>query len=185
MRLRGDIDLLNVTVRDEDEQTVLEDISMQIPQGARFAIQTSNESSALAFADLLTRELVPQHGHVKIAGHDLNTLHQVTLANRIGFARSNPHITQRTLGDNILMPFKTRPAIGTGMIKEQSDSFRLNAELSGNSIDNFDADWSDPGVAGLASPDEIKDWWFQLVQAMGMEDFLVRRALHSRLEPSR
>lgn len=184
MSLCGDINIHHVTVRDEDGQTILDDISLHIPQGARVAIQTSNENASLAIADLLTRELVPQHGHVTIAGHELNLLHQVTLAHCIGYAHSNAHIMQGTIGDNLLIPFKSRPANGTD-VNKGLDTFRRNAEQSGNSIDPFDADWIDPSIAGLSSPDEIKDWWFQLVKAMGMDDFLVRRALDSRLEPGR
>lgn len=181
--LKGDIEINDVTVRDEEGQTVLEDISLTIPQGARVAIKASNESAARAFADLLTREVIPLRGSVRIAGHDLNTIHQVTLANSIGYAHSNPHILQGTLGENILMPFKNRPVEGLDAPPD-IDGFRLKAEQSGNSVDPFDTEWVDPSVAGLGSSDEIRDWWFQLVQAMGIDDFMVRRALRSRIEIS-
>ncbi|MBX2839734.1 MAG: cyclic nucleotide-binding domain-containing protein, partial [Gammaproteobacteria bacterium] len=179
--LKGDIDINGVTVRDDDGRAVLEDISLTIPQGARVAVKTDNEAVALAFADLLTREVIPQHGSVNIAGHDLNTIHQVTLANSIGYAHSNPHILQGTLGENLLMPFKNKP------IEEMPDGenlaqFHTNAMKSGNSTDPFDVDWVDPAVAGLQTSDEIRDWWFQLVEAMGIDDFMVRRALRSSLE---
>ena len=180
--LKGDIEMLDVTVRDEEGQTVLEDISLTIPKGARVAVKTDNETAALAFADLLTREVIPQRGSIKIAGFDLNTIHQVTLANCIGYAHSKPHILQGTLGDNILMPFKNRP-IDDKDAHSDVASFREKAEQSGNSVDSFDTDWIDPAVAGLHSSDEIRDWWFQLVQAMGNDEFMVRRALRSRLEP--
>ena len=90
-------------------------------------------------------------------------------------------ILQGTLGDNLLMPFKNRP----GARKNDSiddDDFRVKAEDSGNSIDPFDVDWVDPTIAGLESSDDIRDWWFQLVEAMGIDDFMVRRVLRSRLD---
>jgi ABC-type multidrug transport system fused ATPase/permease subunit len=180
--LKGDIEINDVTVRDEEGQALLEDISLTIPQGARVAVKTDNETAAVAFADLLTREVIPQRGSVKYAGQDLNTIHQATLANCIGYAHSNPHILQGTLGENILLPFKNKP-IEDMDDHSDVDSFRANAELSGNSIDPFDTDWIDPSVAGLQSSDDIRDWWFELVQAMGGDDFMVRRALRSRLEP--
>lgn len=179
--LKGDIIISDVTVRDEDGQTVLEDISLTIPKGARVAIKTDDEAAALAFADLLTREVIPVRGSVTMAGQDLNTIHQSTLASSIGYAHSNPHIMQGTLGENILLPFKNKPIEGVDGLLE-IDSFRTNAELSGNSLDQFDTDWINPSIAGLESSEEIRDWWFQLVQAMGSDDFMVRRALRSRLE---
>lgn len=179
--LKGDIKINNVTVRDEDGQAVLDDINLTIPQGARVAVKTDNESAAQAFADLLTREVIPQRGSVEIAGHGLNTLHQVTLANCIGYAHSNPNILQGTLGENLLMPFKSEPIIGTD-VPPDIRRFREEAERSGNSTDPFETDWVDPGVAGLKSSDDIREWWFQLVEAMGIDDFMVRRALRSRID---
>ena len=179
--LKGDIDINGVTVRDDEGRVVLEDISLVIPQGARVAVKTDNEAVALAFADLLTREVIPQHGTVKIAGHELNTIHQITLANSIGYAHSNPHILQGTLGENLLMPFKNKPieVVSDG---ENVNQFQINALNSGNSTDPFNVDWVDPSVAGLQTSDEIRDWWFQLVEAMGIDDFMVRRALRTSLE---
>ena len=183
VNLKGDIEIKDVTVRDEEGQSVLEDITLTIPQGSRVAVKTNNESVAMAFADLLTREVIPHHGSVKIAGHDLNTIHQETLSNSIGYAHSNPHILEGTLGDNLLLPFKNKP-LDSMDLHPSATSFQADAEMSGNSIDPFDVDWVDPTVAGLQSSDEIRDWWFQLVEAMGIDDFMVRRALRSPLDPA-
>jgi putative ABC transport system ATP-binding protein len=179
--LKGDININGVTIRDEDGHTLLEDINLNIPQGARVAIKTENETAGLAFADLLTREVIPQRGSVTIAGQDLSTIHQATIANCIGYAPSNPYILQGTLGENILIPFKSKP-IESKEAHSDVISFKAKAQLAGNSVDPFDTDWIDPKIAGLASSDEIRDWWFELVQAMGADDFMVRRTLRSTLE---
>jgi len=103
------------------------------------------------------------------------------LAERIGYAHSDPHILRGTLGDNIFLPFKNKPNEVID-VNSEFGSFRANAELSGNSLDEFNTDWVDPSVAGLHSTEEIRDWWFELVEAMGSDDFMVRRALRSQLE---
>ncbi|AXI47157.1 ABC transporter ATP-binding protein [Sulfitobacter sp. SK012] len=180
--LSGDIVIDDLTVLDEDGHPILEDINLVIPKGARVAIKTNNETTALAFADILTREVIPYRGSVHIAGHDLNELHQAVLSNSIGYAHSKPHIFRGTLGENLLMPFKGEP------IPAEETSYNLelwqdDAARSGNSIDPFETDWVDPKLAGLETSDDIREWWFQLVEAMGTDDFMVRRALRSRLEP--
>ena len=177
--LRGDIEVRDVTVRDAEGIAVLENINLKIPQGARVAVKASNEATSQAFSDLLTREVIPMRGSVRIAGHELNTLHQVTLANCIGYAHSNPQILQGTLGENLLMPFKNQPVESIDG-HSGDDVYRMKAEQSGNSVDPFDADWVDPAIAGLDSSEAIQDWWFHLVEAMGIDDFMVRRALRSR-----
>lgn len=180
--LNGDIELKNITVRDELGHAVLEDISLTIPKGARVAIKTNSEAAALAFADILTREVIPQRGTVQIAGHQMNDLHQTVLANRIGYASSKPHIFQGTLGENLLMPFNYEPILGADISVDMTN-WQQESARAGNSIDPFESDWIAPQMAGFQSCDEIKDWWFQLVEAMGTDDIIVRRGLQSRLDP--
>ncbi|MFT5067727.1 MAG: ABC-type bacteriocin/lantibiotic exporter with double-glycine peptidase domain, partial [Reinekea sp.] len=60
--LKGDIELRDVTVLDDEGHSVLEDINLVIPKGARVAIKTNNETTGLAFADILTREVIPHRG---------------------------------------------------------------------------------------------------------------------------
>lgn len=182
--LKGDISIENVTVRDEDGNTVLEDINLTIPQGSRVAIKVDSEKAARAIADILTREVVPQHGTISLAGHPITSLHQTTLAERIGYAHSNPTLLQGTLGENLLLPFKRKP-VAEIQSEPRANWRRQEAKSSGNTLDNFDADWVDPSIAGLQSTDDIKAWWFQLVEAMGIDDFMVRRALRSPIDPSR
>ena len=183
-RLDGDIELIDVTVDDEDGNIVLEDINLVIPAGARVAIKTSNETTALAIADVLTREVIPRRGRVLIAGKPLNELHQDVVANRIGYAHSKPYIFQGSLGENLLMPFKKEPIL-TPELETELRLWQEEAERAGNSIDPFELDWIDPKIAGFETADEIHEWWFQLVEAMGLGEFMVHRALGSRLNPQR
>ncbi|MEM6988075.1 MAG: ABC transporter transmembrane domain-containing protein, partial [Pseudomonadota bacterium] len=182
--LRGEIKIDGVTVRDEDGNSVLEDITLSIPPGARVAVKTDSEIAARAFADLLTREVVPQHGHITIAGHDINSLHQVSLVRGIGYAHSNPELLQGTLGDNLLLPFKRKP-LSDALDTPAGKRFHREATRSGNTADNLEAKWVDASLAGFESTDDVKEWWFQLVEAMGIDEFMVRRALRSPLDPAK
>ncbi|WP_299139311.1 ABC transporter transmembrane domain-containing protein [uncultured Tateyamaria sp.] len=179
--LRGDIVLNNVTVRNTDNNPVLERMDLTIPQGSRVAIQAKNQTERTALAELLTREVLPDRGTVEMAGYDLAHLHQAVISARIGYAHSRPYLFDGTLGTNLLMPLMTSP-------KPREDAPRrdrvLNeARRSGNSLDTVDADWLDPSLAGLNSADEIRKWWFELVQAMGIDEFMFRRMLNSRIDP--
>jgi ABC-type multidrug transport system fused ATPase/permease subunit/CRP-like cAMP-binding protein len=182
-KLNGDIELRDITVLDDEGHSVLEDINLVIPKGARVAIKTNSEAAALAFADVLTREVIPKRGNVQMAGHALNELHQSVIANSIGYAHSKPHIFQGTLGENLLMPFKKEPTF-EGSFPSDVGRWQEEAARSGNSTDPFDTDWVDPKLAGFETSDDIREWWFHLVEVMGIDEFMVRRALRSRLEPN-
>ena len=180
--LRGDIELQNITVRDGDGKTILEDIDLTIPSGARVAIKASHDSERQALAQLLTRELLPVQGDVILSGRNLRDLHQTEIAARIGYAHSRPYLFDGTLGDNLLMPLRSHP-------QHQEESGRLpspyqiEALRAGNSPDSLEDEWVDPRLGGLDSIDEIRDWWFELVEAMGIDEFMFRRTLRSNFDP--
>jgi putative ABC transport system ATP-binding protein len=182
-RLTGDIELHNVTVRDDDGKTILEDIDLTIPSGARVAIKSSSAAERSALAQVLTRELLPVQGDIKIAGHNLASLHQAVIAARIGYAYSRPYLFDGTLGDNLLMPLRTHPQ----QSDEEANSptrWKIEAERSGNPTDSLSAEWIDPGLAGLENADQIRDWWFELVEAMGIDEFMFRRTLRTQFDPA-
>ncbi|MEO0669768.1 MAG: ABC transporter transmembrane domain-containing protein [Pseudomonadota bacterium] len=182
--LLGDIALDNVTVRNADNTPVLEGITLDIPAGSRVAIQVKNQTERTALAELLTREVLPTRGHITVAGHELATLHQAVVAARIGYAQSRPYLFDGTLGSNLMMPLMTSPKT-VPWHKGGRDRFGNEAARSGNSADRVDVNWVDPALAGLGTEDEVRKWWFELVQAMGIDEFMFRRMLNSRIDIAR
>ncbi len=180
-RLDGEIVLDHVTVRNTDGNPVLQDINLTLPPRARVAIQVSNQSERRAMAELLTREVTPYRGSVTMAGHDLATLHQSVISARIGYAHSRPYLFDGTIGSNLMMPLMTNPKTILWDPKHK-DRASIEARRAGNSPDSLRAEWIDPEIAGLTDPEEIRSWWFQLVQAMGLDEFMFRRMLKSLIE---
>lgn len=181
--LSGPIELSQVTVLDQDGNPVLEEVDLTIPPGARVAIHSSRSAERAALAQLLVREVLPARGSVTVAGHPLETLHQAVIAARIGYAHSQPYLFDGTLGDNLLMPLKVRPR-AEGMPLLSRDRKRAEAARAGNSSEMADADWIDPALAGLSGAEDVRDWWYQLVEAMGVDEFAFRRNLRSRFDPA-
>ena len=182
--LRGDIHLQNVSVRNADGNMLLEDMTMTIPPGAHVAVQIANPSERQAFCEVLTREVLPARGRIEIAGHDLSQLHQAVIAARIGYAHSAPYIFQGTVRDNLLMPLMTGPKTVL-WDPDHSDRTAIEAARAGNSPDSLKATWLDPGLADLATQEDIHDWWFGLTQAMGITEAIVRNMLNSPMDPQR
>ncbi|MFK7745685.1 MAG: ABC transporter transmembrane domain-containing protein [Roseobacter sp.] len=182
--LNGAISIHNVTVRNADGNAVLEGINLDIPAGARVAIKSSSQLERSAFAELLTREILPSRGDITIAGHHLNELHQAVIAARVGYAHSRPYLFDGTLADNLLMPLKSSPKTVL-WDPGKKDRTTIEARRSGNSLDSIKADWVDPGLAGLNTLEEVRGWWFQLVEAMGTGNVMFRRMLGSHMDPDR
>ncbi|MES0824907.1 ABC transporter transmembrane domain-containing protein [Ruegeria sp. SCP11] len=180
--LTGEVELRNVTVRDDDGKTILEDIDLTIPKGARVAIQSTHASERNALAQVLTREVLPVQGEVIMAGHNLQNLHQSVIAARIGYAYSRPYLFNGTVGDNLMMPLRPHPQHEADAVKAPS-RWQIEAARSGNPTDSLSDEWIDPELAGLDDVEDIRDWWFQLVEAMGTDELLLRRTLRTQFDP--
>ncbi|MGJ5617984.1 ABC transporter transmembrane domain-containing protein [Sulfitobacter sp. MF3-043] len=182
--LRGDINLTNVSVRNASGNTLLDDLTMHIPAGSRVAIEVPAQSERTALAEILTREIIPTRGKVKVGEFDLSRLHQSVVAARIGYASSSPYLFQGTVGDNMLMPLRTSPKTVLWDPKS-SDRETIEAIRAGNSRDSLRADWLDPGLAGLNTDEDILKWWFQITQALGTAEVLFERMLNSRMDATK
>ncbi len=176
--LRGDVVLNDVTVRDADGNAVLDSITLSMPKGSIVGIAAPSEEDRRAFAELLTREVLPASGQVQIGEHVLGELHQSVIATRIGHATSRPVMFRGSFGDNILMPLKPRPKPD-----EQYDGFIAEATRAGNSPDPVEADWVDPSMVGKATTEELRDWWVTLIEEIGSGRRLFRRALEQKFDP--
>ncbi|MEP1993620.1 MAG: ABC transporter transmembrane domain-containing protein [Ascidiaceihabitans sp.] len=170
--LNGDITLHSVTVRDEDGNPVLEDISATFPKGSTIAIAAPSEEDRRALSAVLTREAMISAGKITMNGHDLAQLHQSTLAARIGHATSRPVMFMGSYGENIMMSVKNRP-LGAA----ETSAFAAESARAGNSLDMLDCDWVDPAVASVGSTKDLREWWYELVQGLGTAGALARRAM--------
>ena len=170
--LAGNIELDGVSVRDGDGTLILEDLNMILPGGGVVGIAATSEEDRRALARLLTRELLPTKGMVRMSGHDLKVLHQDVIARRIGHASSRPVMFQGTFGANVVMPIKLRPQ------SEAADKMAAReAARAGNSPDPLSADWLDPSIAGFRSTGDLRDWWLRLIDGMGSGTALFRRGM--------
>ena len=176
--LTGDISLDQVTVRDADGNAVLEDISLTIPAGASVGITAPNDEDRRAVAEVLTRETLPTSGSVTLAGQDIKTLHQNTIAKRVGHANSRPIMFQGSYGQNVMMPMRLAP-LGPG----DETEFRREAIRAGNTADMLEAPWLDPSIAGVADKGELRNWWYTLIDGSGCGDALTLRTMDQTFDP--
>lgn len=180
-RLKEPISLDGVSVSDADGNAVLEDISFEIQPGTLVGISAPSEVDRLALADVLTREMVPVTGSVKIGDQNLASLHQSTIAARIGHASSRPLLFRGSFGENIMMGVSNNPAPAES---EEDIAEAREAVAAGNSSDLMHASWLNPRLAGVENDEELRRWCLALLEGIGSSGPLFRRSLDQTIDNS-
>nr|WP_319949400.1 ABC transporter transmembrane domain-containing protein [uncultured Shimia sp.] len=183
--LDGDIRLDRVIVRDQDGDAVLEDIDVTLPAGQLIGFAAADFEERKALADLLTREMLPTSGKVLINDQDINELHQITLSARVGLAERDPYLFQGTFGENVMMPLRQRPVTSFDIpeVRRRKEQRRAEeCEKSGNSQDSFLADWVDPTLADVETREGLRDWWLEIMDAIGSGNTLFHRGLEQTFD---
>ncbi|WP_246035938.1 ABC transporter transmembrane domain-containing protein [Aliishimia ponticola] len=178
--LTGDIRLNRVSVRDEDGNRVLENLDVTLPGGALIGIAAPRDEDRRALSELLTREMLPSAGTVRVGEHDLAALHQITIAARIGHANARPVMFQGSFGDNVFMPVRFKPANIDGAPDGAAHREALRA---GNSLDPLPGVWT-AAWSGPAPADErrLRNTWCRLIERIGGSGAMLRRALDQTLD---
>ena len=109
--LLGDIQLTNVSWRNENGEPVLSGINIHIPQGSMVAVTGDFPIRRTRLAQLLSG-LEPQSGgRITIGGEGLDTIPDAVLRRKLILQRPDPHMFAGTIVDNM----EIRPqSAGTG-----------------------------------------------------------------------
>lgn len=99
-----DVAFRNVTYAYENGQTVLGDISFEVPQGTTLGILGGTGSGKSTIAQLLTRfyELNEKEGSIIIGGQNVKDIPLHELRQMVGIVLQEPFLYSRTIKENIL-----------------------------------------------------------------------------------
>lgn len=185
-RLEGDIEIRDVTVVDSSNNPVLDKISVTVARGSAVAIAAPDEENRNAFADLLTREVLPATGKVLVGDQDLAGLPQSVVAARIGVADARPYVFDGDFGRNVMTALWVRPDNDAPVPEDLAEELgtRLTESVrSGNPTDRSDVKWIDPSLAQAEDDEQVLQWWLEIMDGIGTGKELYRRALDQTFDP--
>jgi ABC-type multidrug transport system fused ATPase/permease subunit len=98
-----DIELRDVSFGYAPGRPALTEVSLRIPVGAQVAVVGETGAGKSTFAKLLTRQLVPDQGWLRIGGVDLAAIADRALARRIAIVPQDAFLFDRTVAENIAL----------------------------------------------------------------------------------
>ncbi len=99
--IKGRIDIEHVDFWYNEEQPVLQDVSLSVQPGEMIALVGPTGSGKTTLVNLIARFYDPVHGVVKIDGFDVKTVTQESLRRQIGFVLQDTVLFTGTIWDNI------------------------------------------------------------------------------------
>jgi ATP-binding cassette subfamily C protein CydC len=100
---RYDLRLANVSFAYSAERSVLNNINLSLPHGAKIAIIGASGSGKTTLLHLLTRHYDPQHGEILLADMPINQLNHDELLSCFGVLSQRSQLFAATIKDNLLI----------------------------------------------------------------------------------
>ncbi len=188
--LRGKIVATNLVLIDDQDSPIIDGLNLSLPLDKRTAVVGGAGSGKEHLSLLLARLLDPVRGRITIGGVDLGTAPEAITGRRISFAGPSPHIFATTLGDNLFYGLKHRPLVPRDYDKDEVAAaerrhYVREAERSGNSTDDSEADWTDYAAAGASDIVELKRVGLKALRMVALYDDVFELGLRGTIDPRR
>lgn len=171
---------------DDNDNTVLESISMQFDLTKHTAIVGPTGSGKASLTMILARLLDHTRGQLSIGNYDVRQLSESVTGRRIAYAGPGSHIFAGTLGDNLYYSLKHRPIrspdYDEGERKKREWTMR-EAKLSGNSIYDINADWIDFRSTGVEKPEQLISELVRVLRIVNLDEEVFQFGLRSTIDP--
>jgi len=185
-KIEGKFEANNVIVEADGGFNTLDNASAQIPLDGTTAILGSSESGRDDLARMIVRLSSPNRGKSLLGGNDLQTIHEAVIGERTAYADQSAYVFNGTIRENLLYGLKQRLVTeaeydATAQMKRQG--FIHEAELAGNSLDDFSANWTGFNRMNMSTPAEISAHIVDTLDAAGLKRDLHEYGLQSSIDP--
>lgn len=178
----------NVSLKRLDGVLELDVVSLSIDEGEWVSLVGTGTNGKNGLAQLFGRLISPTSGKMLIAGRDAIQTPRTVSASTIAYIGHDSYLFAGSISDNLLLSLKRKPQLR--VVKDQPvdevirfRNWEQEAQLSGNSDVDLNADWIDYRIAGAANADQLKTRIEQVLDTVCGTDDLVRNALARTINP--
>lgn len=135
-KVRGRLQLRNVTFGYDNDQAVLQDLSLDIPAGQKVGVVGLSGAGKSTLARLLLRFSDVREGEILLDGVDVRHLRQIDLRSQIGYVPQEPLLFHASIKENILLarPDATQKEVRAALKAAHADHFVSQLALGLDSI---------------------------------------------------
>jgi putative ABC transport system ATP-binding protein len=170
-----------LTLVDESGTRLVDGVSFEVGLDQHVAIVGRPGSGTGELAQLLARLLQPSSGSLELGGVDITRAPEALIGRAIGYVGHSAYLFPARVRDNVLYGLKHRPVRTRSIPPSDAErAFHLReAERTGNSALDIDADWIDYESAGCSGPEEIEARIVELLRVVDLEETIFELGLRT------
>ena len=184
--LAGEIQFTGVSYADETGAHVLENFSMTLDMPRHVALVGGSGREEIA--QLMARLIDPMRGKVSIAGQNLAMLPESVTGRRLAYVGPAGYVFNSTIGDNLLFSLRHRALKPVERDAEAEKRFQremLEARASGNSLEDYDADFTDYAAAGATDSETLREAMIRALKLVQLDEDIYQLGLRGSVDPAR
>ena len=184
--LTGEMVASNIELADDTGTKLLEGLTARFKLNERVAIIGPAGSGREALTHVLSRLIDPDQGRLTAGGIDLISAPEAIVGRRLAYVGQHGYVFNATLGDNLFFGLQHRPLHEKkyeGEEETRRQAYIKNAELTGNTSDDVDADWFDYDLAGVADAEGLKARALAVLEMVDLSEDVYRLGLRSTIDP--
>jgi putative ABC transport system ATP-binding protein len=184
--LEGEMIASNIGLADDTGSALLEGLSVRFGLNERVAIIGPAGSGREALTLVLSRIIDPDRGNLMAGSIDLTKAPEAIIGRRFAYVGQQGYVFNATLGDNLFFGLKHRPlqeitydAEG----KARRNLYISEASLTGNSVEDIDADWIDYDLACVKDADSLDARALDVLAMVDLSEDVYQLGLRSTINP--
>ena len=176
----GRLKVSNVTLHDDTGARLVDGVSFECALKEHIAIVGRPASGASELAQLLARLVLPSSGLVELGGVDLTRAPEAVTGRVLAYVGAPAYLFPLSVRENITYSLKhwpVHPAEYDDDVRREREFEMQEAERTGNSALDVNADWTDYAAAGLKDRDELDGRIAQLLAVVDLEETIFELGL--------
>jgi putative ABC transport system ATP-binding protein len=178
----GRLKLSGVSLVDEMGARVVDDVSFEAPLDEHIAVLGRQSAGPSELAQLIARLLPPVSGRIEMGGMDITRAPEAVTGRAIGYVSSPAYLFPASVRENLLYALKHRPvheASYEGDAAREREFHLREAERTGNSALDINAEWVDYEAAGVSGPDAMDARIAELLGVVDLEETIFELGLRT------
>ena len=186
-QITGEISASNVALADDTGAALVDGASFVFEATEHVALVGGGGSGKEETTQLLARLISPTAGTLRLGGRSADDLPEAVTGRRLAYVGPSAYLFATTVRDNLLYGVRHRPLRDA---EYDGDAAKINrhrlfeAEASGNSTDDLNANWVDYDAVGAADDHQLLTRIFDTLQLVSLDGDIYSLGLRGSIDPT-